>query len=112
MAEAHDRCVGVVIARAPVPAVVVSVGTELHHPEGNGSARIGVPVATGAYEDVHEPRRVVVGGSRRLATFREQRQFRGAKKGKQRESTQKRSSIEQRASGMVAVRAFQPNAAT
>ena len=45
MAEAHDRGVGVVVAGAIVPAIVVGVRAELDHAERHGGARIRMTVA-------------------------------------------------------------------
>jgi hypothetical protein len=54
--EAHDRAVGLVIARARVPAVIVGVGRKLHHAPRHGRTRKGVAMATGADEHVHVTR--------------------------------------------------------
>jgi hypothetical protein len=52
VAKAHDGGVGIVIAGAPVPTFVVSIGTELHHPEGDAGSGVRVAVAAGTDEDV------------------------------------------------------------
>ena len=52
--ETHDRAVVDVIAGAVVPIADSSVGTQLHHAEGDSSPGKGVAVAAGADEDVNE----------------------------------------------------------
>ena len=50
MAEAHDRRIRNVVARTPIPVLVVGVGAELHHAERHGGARVRMAVAARADE--------------------------------------------------------------
>ena len=54
--EAHDRAVGMMVARTPIPTVVVRVGRKLHHAKRHGRAGIGVSVAAGTDGNLDELR--------------------------------------------------------
>ena len=58
MAEAHDRGVGDVIPRAPVPLIVERVGAQLNGAEGHGRSWKSVSVATGAYPYINKRGRI------------------------------------------------------
>jgi hypothetical protein len=52
VAEAHDRAVVAMIARAGVPAAIIGVRPQLHHAIGQRRSREGVAVPAGTYEQV------------------------------------------------------------
>ncbi len=54
MTETHHTAVAVLVAAAPIPALVAGVGGELHAAEGQGRAGVGMPVAGGADEGVDQ----------------------------------------------------------
>ena len=55
VAEAGNLGVGVVVAGAPVPALLAGVRAELHQAEGHGRARKRMSVAAGADERIDVP---------------------------------------------------------
>ena len=75
MRKAVDRRVAVMVAGAGVPVAGTGVGTQLHHAERRGGARIGMTVESGADERVH----IIdgIGGPRRTAKGREGQQQNG-----------------------------------
>ncbi len=50
--EAHDRTIGLVIARTSVPSKIVGIRTQLHHAVGHRCARIGMAMPAGADEHI------------------------------------------------------------
>ena len=88
LAEAGDRGVAAVIARAPVPALGVRVGARLHHAERHRSPRVRVAVAAGADRGIGPGQRVDrtrrgrrMGGSRRTCGCRRRRRSGGGGSG-------------------------------
>ena len=70
VAEARYRAIGVVVACYPIPAWEAVVWAQLHHPEGDGSARIDIahPVSADKWIDELGEGILVVGLSITTAT--------------------------------------------